>query len=578
MSTSTQGTAVPRLPIALLFLCAFTLEAPAQTATIHHYGGTALPPGTASDTAFCKGQSHIEIHGADFMAAPTPWLWDSIHIHLGSLRLGFSYLVNSEIHTAIPDSFPNDTCLLLRITQFVHAGSTAFSFTAGDTVCLVGDHTVISYRASPWCLGEGNPLPTLQSSPGTWPGVFCCPSNPSFIVQPSGEVILHSGAIGSGTWAYQSSRPVCGDTHSFSAVVLPQTQARATIRGAVSLTQCQSDPVLRADAADPPGGRYTCGDAGLAILDDSLGVFSLRQSRAGYYVITYTPPGACVGAAVVNLGIQPSPGADLEVGVACGGLPVPATAISQGLGGVVAFNWSLNDSGFVAGSGWDQHEFASLRDGDSLRVVVENTLGCTDTAGMRVHVRPRPRLGLPHLGAVAGMPVWRVGSNMDSTVLHWDLAEELLGTAAKQGLAAGLAFVGSSAEDVEIAPSGILPGHVPGNFSLLCLKVHGEADGCPSDTLQDCAQYLPGAGIFVPEAMTPNGDGINDVWELRWPEGLDAGAYSMQVFNRSGGRVLHMQGLQQGWDGGTLPDGVYWWVLDVGGKCVDKGGLTIRRK
>ena len=54
---------MPRIPIALLFLGAFALSAPAQSAQILHYGGTALPPGTATDTAFCKGQPHIEIHG-----------------------------------------------------------------------------------------------------------------------------------------------------------------------------------------------------------------------------------------------------------------------------------------------------------------------------------------------------------------------------------------------------------------------------------------------------------------------------------------------------------------------------------
>jgi gliding motility-associated-like protein len=78
--------------------------------------------------------------------------------------------------------------------------------------------------------------------------------------------------------------------------------------------------------------------------------------------------------------------------------------------------------------------------------------------------------------------------------------------------------------------------------------------------------------------MTPNGDGLNDLWEIRWPAHIRPQDYTLELFNRAGGRVLHMQGLTQGWDGADNPDGVYWWVLSTAGKVVDQGGLTIRRK
>jgi hypothetical protein len=40
-----------------------------------------------------------------------------------------------------------------------------------------------------------------------------------------------------------------------------------------------------------------------------------------------------------------------------------------------------------------------------------------------------------------------------------------------------------------------------------------------------------------------------------------------------------MSPLHSGFDGGALPDGVYWWLLkDRAGRQVDSGGLTIRRK
>ena len=85
--------------------------------------------------------------------------------------------------------------------------------------------------------------------------------------------------------------------------------------------------------------------------------------------------------------------------------------------------------------------------------------------------------------------------------------------------------------------------------------------------------------IFVPEAFTPDGNGKNDTWMITCNEGIDPSAYKMLLFNGAGGKVLHMDGLHQHFDGGTLPDGVYWWVLeDQGGKAMQSGGVTIRRK
>lgn len=565
----------------LLPLCMIlAFEAQAQTATIHHYGGTALPPGSATDTAFCKGQSQVEIHGTGFMAAPTPWIWDSITLSLGGIPLPLHFLLDTEIHTAFPDSFPAGSCLPLVLRLHAHAGATTMAFATTDTVCLVGDGVTVTYPPGPWCIGNDNPRPTISLAPGTVPGAFCCASPPGLIVLPDGEIPLHSGAAGNATWQYQSGHPQCAETLVFSALILPQTITRATIGGAIALNVCQSAPMLRADSPQPPGGRFSCDDPGLSIADDSMGLVSPRLSRAGAYVLRYTPAEPCASTATVSITVQPAPGAALEVAAACDGLPVLATASSQGLGGLNAYHWSLNGVPFVASSGWDGHEFSALQDGDSIGVVVENFFGCVDTAGVRVDVKPRPSLALAPHGTVVGLPVWEVVSSLDGTELEWRLSEHGLGTTAKSPvlLASGTAYSQTAGVWTAIEPQAALPGYQPASFSQLCLEVSAIAGGCPADTVRDCAQAVPGGGVFIPEVMTPNGDGINDVWEIRWPEQLRPEAYTLELFNRSGGRVLLMQGLKQGWDGGNYPDGVYWWTLRMGNENVDRGGLTIRRK
>ncbi len=66
--------------------------------------------------------------------------------------------------------------------------------------------------------------------------------------------------------------------------------------------------------------------------------------------------------------------------------------------------------------------------------------------------------------------------------------------------------------------------------------------------------------LFMPDAFTPNGDGINDVLRpitsVRNPKD-----FSLIIFDRWGARLFATADVQQGWDGGSVPSGVYVWKL-----------------
>jgi gliding motility-associated-like protein len=51
--------------------------------------------------------------------------------------------------------------------------------------------------------------------------------------------------------------------------------------------------------------------------------------------------------------------------------------------------------------------------------------------------------------------------------------------------------------------------------------------------------------ITIPNAFTPNGDGNNDLFEIKLPE--DYELRSLRIYDRWGNRVFHSQG--QPWDG-----------------------------
>lgn len=67
--------------------------------------------------------------------------------------------------------------------------------------------------------------------------------------------------------------------------------------------------------------------------------------------------------------------------------------------------------------------------------------------------------------------------------------------------------------------------------------------------------------IRVPNLFTPNGDGINDVFEIR---GLNQyGENELTIVNRWGNEVYHSRNYQNTWNGEGLSEGTYYYVLRV---------------
>ena len=88
------------------------------------------------------------------------------------------------------------------------------------------------------------------------------------------------------------------------------------------------------------------------------------------------------------------------------------------------------------------------------------------------------------------------------------------------------------------------------------------------------------AGIFVPNAFTPNSDGKNDTWRIPFLDPvLNA---TVNIYNRFGQVVYHAEGKTINWDG-TLsgmpqPSGVYVYYIKFKSGYPDmKGTLLLIR-
>jgi gliding motility-associated-like protein len=107
-------------------------------------------------------------------------------------------------------------------------------------------------------------------------------------------------------------------------------------------------------------------------------------------------------------------------------------------------------------------------------------------------------------------------------------------------------------------------------------------EGCEVDTAQtitvvDCFKQL-----FIPNAFTPNGDGLNDVLRV-YGNGIQQ--IRFMVFNQWGEKLFETTSLAEGWDGTQngkpQPTGVYMYVcqitMDDGRQTVKKGAVNLIR-
>lgn len=79
--------------------------------------------------------------------------------------------------------------------------------------------------------------------------------------------------------------------------------------------------------------------------------------------------------------------------------------------------------------------------------------------------------------------------------------------------------------------------------------------------------------VKIPEGFSPNGDGVNDTFEIINTSGFPS---EVKIFDRWGKLLYSSDNYQNDWSGGTLPNGTYFSVVKVG-SYLKKHALTIHR-
>ncbi|WP_247237278.1 gliding motility-associated C-terminal domain-containing protein [Telluribacter sp. SYSU D00476] len=179
--------------------------------------------------------------------------------------------------------------------------------------------------------------------------------------------------------------------------------------------------------------------------------------------------------------------------------------------------------------------------------------GCTRSATRIAEVVQAPRVQLAsNKSILAGSSVLIRSSVTEGATYSWSPPEGL--------------------DDATIAQ----PTASPAQTTTYRLRV-STADGCYNED-EITIEVLP--TVTIPNGFTPNGDGVNDTWQL-----ADIGAYpgcEVEIFNRWGSRVFRSVGYLKEWDGlyegQELPAATYYYVIKLNEQLPTRSGsVTIFR-
>jgi gliding motility-associated-like protein len=272
---------------------------------------------------------------------------------------------------------------------------------------------------------------------------------------------------------------------------------------------------------------------------------SHSYSSGGQYNtrLIVTASNGCKDTATRTVTVHPLPTADFSYNGVClsNAIRVQYEDLSSGNGdSITSWSWSLGD-GTNAIIQDPSHLYPNTDDRVvSLEVTTDE--GCTDMVSDSVILQDPP---------LAGFGVEAAENKIGAVISLIDSSERTVSWEWTFG-------------DGSIPSNDPEPEHIysePGNYRIVQI-VRNEI-GCPDTAVRTIK--IDGELPEIPNAISPNGDGKNDVWKLRfleiYPEAV------VVIRDRWGKEVFRSQGYSEPWDGKMngepLPEGTYYYVIEL---------------
>ena len=362
-----------------------------------------------------------------------------------------------------------------------------------------------------------------------------------------------TGIPGTYTYTVQGMAPCTDDAAVVVVAVNPAVAATASATDAVCHDACDGTAVLTMLSGTPGYTmQWSGGVAGSAAME-------ANGLCAGAYTILITDANGCTGSTAYTVD-EP--------------LPLVIDAIGTGdencIGSCDGYVNVVDSEGVLfsvdGGATWSEGNVLGGLCAGGYTVLMQDANGCLASAPATIASPPPVTAGftpVPDTMNVTGTTVTFLNQSGNATQFVWDF--------------------GGAGTSTEGEPAFTFPDVLGGVYTV-CLTAM-DANGCVDSTCLPVV-ILDELLISVPNAFTPNGDGINEVFlpVLNMPaSGED---YTFMVFDRWGLLLFSTERPGHGWDGEhggqPVPNDVYVWKLRcrdrVTGKAYDPiGHVTVVR-
>ncbi len=596
-----------------------TLSATANGATAYQWsvGGTAITGATtatyATGTAGNYTVTYTDANGCT--AAPSTVTTVTVNplpvapvlaSTSTSACQGFSVLLHASPTTAASYSWSDNGTAINGATSSTYSATTTGSYTATQTDangCTSVPSAALTVTINP------NPAKPVADVTGT--GTVC-----------QGSSVALSTSV-SGTFTYQWYQGTTLITGA-SAATYPATSsgsysvsitdvngcADTSAPATVTVNQDPASPVLSTTAAAICAGTQT-GINGTAtgattwswFLNGSpiAGVTTDIDSAAtsGTYTASITDANGCVSdqSAPLTIVVNPVPAAPGITATAplaiCPGQTLDLNADPTGAS---SYQWYLNDTAI---SGATAQTYTATQAGN-YAVAAFNSFGCSTQSPASLVTNPcLAKADLSIVKQVSQGPysatkpvtyaltVTNNGPNSATDVVITDTLPANLGDPLN---------INGSPMPVYDAVSHTLTWTIPTMDSLSSTNLSFEASIKAFGTIANTAQassstldpdttnnhssavFTATGDLFIPNLITPNGDGKNDLFVI-----LGLNHYpnaTLRIYNRWGSEVYQSQNYQNDWGGSGLNDGTYYYILIVNtatGNQAYKGWVELLR-
>jgi gliding motility-associated-like protein len=298
----------------------------------------------------------------------------------------------------------------------------------------------------------------------------------------------------------------------------------------------------------------------------TVSAFSANQS--GNYVLTVSDNIGCTNTVVTAVVVNPLPVPSIISGSDKACAPHCITYTVSATSSLVTSSWSYNGSNVVNGN------TASYCYSDAgiytVNVSVTDVNNCGNSTSITSEVYPVP---VADFNFAPLKPI----INIDQEVTFTDASHSATITSWNW-------YFMNTAQYTSVSQNPTFNYTEPGTYAVALVV---ESDHGCLDTLVRELIVGEDFGIYVPNAFTPNGDGLNDVFQ---PKGFGITKYELNIFDRWGELLFHTTTFEEGWNGAkqkkkdvTYPliieEGVYTWLINctnVFGKSHElKGHVTL---